>query len=57
MPILLLKEYLTEEMPGTAERYGEKTAEAQLLSHCQGKVEDLCITPFLNGYTHKLRIN
>lgn len=43
--MLLSGKYLTKKMPGSVERYGEKTADARLLSHCQNKVKvkGLCI--------------
>lgn len=59
--MLLLRKYLTKETPGNVERYGEKTADARLLSHCQNKVKvkGLCIVWgfFLNDYAHNLGIN
>lgn len=59
MPTLLLRKYLTEKMSGTVKRYGEKTADARLLSHCQckAKVKGLCTASSLNYYAHKLGIN
>lgn len=54
MPTLLLKKYLTEKMPGTVEKYGEKNCRGTAAFSLLEQGGRSLYNSFLNGYVHTL---